>query len=65
MISVRGTLSIEDAITDCICHATELTKVGTKWGYSVGDVENVSRFLYSVRGRKEEKFIYSFDNKTT
>lgn len=46
VITVRGTLSIEDAVTDVICHSTAISPIGVKWGYSAEDVEN----RYAHRG---------------
>jgi hypothetical protein len=33
VIAVRGTLSLEDCITDAICEPTEMTEAGKVWGF--------------------------------
>jgi len=33
VIAVRGTLSLEDCITDAICEPVELTEAGKQWGF--------------------------------
>ncbi len=33
VIAIRGTLSLEDCITDAICDPTELKEAGEKWGF--------------------------------
>lgn len=34
VISIRGTLSLEDCITDAVCHPEELAAAGGLWGFS-------------------------------
>ena len=33
VVAVRGTLSLEDCLTDAICDAEELTQAGEVWGF--------------------------------
>lgn len=54
VVAVRGTLSLEDCLTDAICDADELTLAGDRWGFDGHGMWAHSGFLRTAMRMREE-----------
>eukprot|EP01036_Dinobryon_divergens_P023752 gene23752-32137_t len=72
VLAVRGTLSLEDCVTDVLCEPTELTAAGEKWGFDGSGRHAHSGFLkvalflrQEIESQPELKRILSRDRSTS